>query len=239
MVDSSASDSFNLFVGALSLVTAISSTVLCFRAFLPRVQMRLFIEIMAETKAMLLEADQKGFFRDESIREDFVIQVEQLENLGTDLHEEICEAKTQFEEHIAALKGLSKAAMQLVGRARYLRSWMATHTAQEKRRRRAEEDLAVDRVNRPHQTGRGPTNTPPARRDTTTDSLESDRTEEMPPAYPPTAHNCQCAPRPIHRNTEARSRSETHTAPPYIPIWRRFWRVSPKPDAETLPECQV
>ncbi|KAF8868143.1 hypothetical protein BD779DRAFT_1121605 [Infundibulicybe gibba] len=143
MANNSASDGFNLFIGALSLVTAISSTILCCRAFLPRVQMRLFIEIMDETKAMLLDADHKGLIRNEFIRQGFMIKIEQLshfvflkcvvsicgdrrlEDLGTDLHDEICEARTQFEEHIAALKGLSKAVMQLVGRARYLRSWIA------------------------------------------------------------------------------------------------------------------
>ncbi|KAF8892223.1 hypothetical protein BD779DRAFT_1798854 [Infundibulicybe gibba] len=125
MADSPASDGFNLFIGALSLVTAISSTILCCRAFLPRVQMRLFVEIMAETKAMLLDADQKGLIQDESLREDFAAQVEQLEGLSTDLHDEICVARTQFEEHIAALKGLSRDVMQLVDRARYLRSWIA------------------------------------------------------------------------------------------------------------------
>ncbi|KAF8893558.1 hypothetical protein BD779DRAFT_1058367 [Infundibulicybe gibba] len=163
MADNATSNNFNLFIGALSLVTAISSTVLCCRAFLPRAQMRLFVEIMGETKAMLLEADQKGLIQNESIRQGFTIKIEQLEELGTDLHEEICEARTQFEEHIAALKGLSRAVIQLVGRARYLRSWIATHTAQEKHRRQAERELAADqnRANLFHPADQQSVDTPP------------------------------------------------------------------------------
>ncbi|KAF8879577.1 hypothetical protein BD779DRAFT_1146271 [Infundibulicybe gibba] len=202
MADSPASDSFNLFIGALSLVTAISSTILCCRAFLPRVQMRLFVEIIAETKALLLEADQKGLIQNERIRQDFTTKIEQLEGFGTDLHEEICAARTQFEEYIAALKGLSKDAMQLVGRARYLRSWIATHTAQEKHRRQVERD----RANPSHQTDWENAGAPPP--DTMTDDLESVQTEETLPVYPPTNQDCQCASCPTHRNTEARS--ETH-----------------------------
>ncbi|KAF8897939.1 hypothetical protein BD779DRAFT_1493044 [Infundibulicybe gibba] len=178
MADSSSSNNFNLFIGALSLVTAITSSVLCFRAFLPRAQMRLFIEIMDESKAMFLEADQKGLIQDESVRQDFTAKIEQLESLGTNLHDVICEAKTQFEEHVAALKGLSRDAMQLVGRARYLRSWIATHTAQEKLRRQAERGLAADqdRANISRHTDQEFTNTPPP--DAMSNDFESTQTEE-------------------------------------------------------------
>ncbi|KAF8897936.1 hypothetical protein BD779DRAFT_410138 [Infundibulicybe gibba] len=238
MADDQPTEIFNLFVGVLAVMTTVTSCILLCRVLLPGTQIHIFSEIITQSKAILLEADAEGLIQRE-YRENFLTKINKLEEEGRTIRDKMCEARTVWEEYLSLFTNLRTDVRKLVSRARCLRAWIASHTAREKRRRDQQREALArpDRENIVQPTDLESIGNPPrSPTDTMLDDLESARVVEvLPQPTPLTSHHCQCTSCPVHPNTVAGS--DASTAPPYIPIWRRFWFwcPSPKPATETLP----
>ncbi|KAF9463065.1 hypothetical protein BDZ94DRAFT_1259982 [Collybia nuda] len=136
-----ASNIFSFFLGGLALISAITSTILYYRAFLPTAQMKILDDLLRETKDIYVKAEAEGLLPGTLFRRQVCQQLTCFERSSDNLREDAYQATTPVDEYIGLMKGLSSKIIRISHDVKKLRSLLITTSQLERLRR--EQQFAI------------------------------------------------------------------------------------------------
>ncbi|KAF9011830.1 hypothetical protein BDQ17DRAFT_1420237 [Cyathus striatus] len=138
----SSQDIFNYATGALAFLSAIASTLLYYRQYLPGVQIKILDELLEETKGMYCKFEAEGLLSEGQLSVSMKDNIESLELDSISLRQQAYNATTTTQEYLAMFRGLSREIMHRAHQVKKFRAYLLSASEEQKRQQQLSRSYA-------------------------------------------------------------------------------------------------